>query len=335
MKRYSYPLVSIITPVYNAQKTLDKTLSSLYNQTYSPIEFVFVNDSSNDGSLQLLEKFEYQINNERLNDYCRIITHTENCGVATARNTGLNNSNGEYVYYVDADDEIESHAIEYLIHAALDNNSDIVGCNWYLKFNSNHRAMIQPKSTSGFEAIEKMAKGVLRWNLWLFLVKRSLYEEYNIRFLENKNMGEDMMVMFKLFYLANKIYMIDQCLYFYGQSNNESLTKVYSEKHKLEVSDNLNEINSYFNNSKYKKEWSVLSNYLKLNIKLPLLISNDVKNYEIWRNWFNESNSYIFRNEITSKRIKLLQYMALRGQDWYVKLHYYLIVKVVYGIIYK
>lgn len=333
--RNNSPLVSIIVPVYNAQSTLDITLNSLFNQTYSPIEFIFINDKSTDRSLNILENFHVRIKNNRPDYNCKIISHSLNLGVASARNTGLNNSNGEYIYYVDADDEIDFSAIESLVNAALKYNAEIVGCNWYLKFKNNTKIMNQPDIKTGNEAIEKMAKGAFRWNLWLFLVKKSLYDDYNIRFIHGYNMGEDMMVMFKLFSLTNNIYMLKKALYYYGQSNTESLTKVYSERHKQEVFYNLNELNLYFNNSNYKLEWSILVNYLKLNIKLPLLISNKISNYDLWRNWFLESNDYIFKNNFSSKRIKLLQYMTLNGHNWFVKLHYYLIIKVVYGIIYK
>jgi len=326
-------LVSIIIPVYNAENLLDQCLNSLRRQTYPLLEIIFINDSSLDNSREVLSQFQLDMNHS--GKIVHIINHEINKGVAAARNSGLKIATGEYIYFLDADDYLASECIECLLDEAVKKQADIVGCNWTLQFNKNGRAMIQPSVANSSQAFEFMCKGVMRWNLWLFFVKRELYVKFNIWFLPGENMGEDMLVMFKLIFHASRISMINKALYFYVQGNNESLTKTYSSKHRQEVTSNLFELDNYFKNIDDNFNWNILVNYLKLNIKLPLLISSYTPQYKEWRSWFIEANSYCLGNDLISKRIKLLQFMASKKQYWFIKLHYYLVIKLIYGVIYR
>lgn len=329
------PIVSIIIPVYNAADLLYKCLNSLKEQTYNFLEIVFIDDCSLDNSNDLLIQFKEELCFLKPDFKVKIFKHDINRGVAAARNTGLEEVTGEYIYYVDADDYLANDAIELLVNMAIETGADIVGANWILQFEHNGRVMVQPKPQSPMEAIVYMAKGILRWNLWLFMIKKDLYDDHNIRFIPGKNMGEDMMVIFKLLLHAKSISMIEKPIYYYSKSNNESLTKIYSKKHKEEVEINLKELNKYFTSEKGFNDWNNLFNYLKLNIKLPLIISNSIQQYQEWSSWFPEANSYSLKNDLISTRIKILQYMASKRQFWFVRLHYYLVIKIVYGIIYK
>lgn len=328
------PLVSLIVPVYNAALFLSKSLDSILSQTYEYVEVIFVNDCSTDNSEQILLAYKAKIELSKPNYIVKILNHTSNKGVATARNTALDNANGDYLYYLDADDYLSRNTIELLVNEAEFSKVDIVGCSWVLQFESSGRVMHQPIVSSPNQALEYMCKGVMRWNLWLFLVKRELYVKSDVRFVDGQNMGEDMMVMFKLISKARSISILKSPLYFYFQANSDSLTKVYSSLHKKEVGLNLSYLDKYCG-SLPNIDWTSLFNYLKLNIKLPLLISSKSENYKEWASWFPESTSYCLKNDKISKRIKVLQYMASRGQFWFVKLHYYLVVKFIYGVIYK
>lgn len=328
-------VVSIIIPVYNAAKYLSQCVSTLEEQSHPYIELIFVNDCSTDNSLEILEDFRSHLEKSRPSFQIHIISHAQNMGVAAARNTGLKKASGIYIYYVDADDYLMSNAVELLVKEAERTKADVVGCNWVLQYQKNGRVMHQPTVDSGKMAIEYMSKGIMRWNLWLFLVRREIYTKYNICFIPGENMGEDMMVMFKIMYSIDRVSMIDTPLYYYNQANSASLTKVYSSKHKQEVTANLREIENFI----LQNQKNILAieqlNYLKLNIKLPLLISSNNSHYKEWKEWFQEANSYITSNNLISKRIKYLQIMAFRDQYWFLWLHYNIVIKFIYGIIYR
>ncbi|WP_118195442.1 glycosyltransferase family 2 protein [Albibacterium indicum] len=330
----STPLVSIIVPVYNAEETLHSTLASLKAQTYKRLELIFVDDCSTDGSSIILNKFLSEYDKGQFFGI-QLVRHFENSGVATARNTGLDQAQGDYIYFVDADDWIEPNTVELLVEEAVQSMADIVGFNWFLSFKENEREMRQPEFSSAQEAVEWMMMGKMRWNLWLFFVKRSLYEDHAVRFLEGMNMGEDMLVMIKLFVYARKVHHVDSALYHYGRSNSDSLTNVYSSRHIEEVTQNVRELEAFLSDSKFGVESKSLINDLKLNIKLPLLISDKKAQYRRWASWFPEVNHLATANKGLSWRIRVLQWAAASKNYWLIRLHYHLIIRMVYGVIYK
>ncbi|WP_156308033.1 glycosyltransferase family 2 protein [Sphingobacterium endophyticum] len=323
-------LVSIIVPVYNAEKTLYICLDSLEEQTYKDLQIIFVNDSSTDNSLNVLNQFK-----ERTSYQVEIISHERNRGVAAARNTGLDRAQGDYIYFVDADDAIDKNTIAESLKLATSENLDIVGFSWYLTFEKNERKMHQPSFDSPFDAIEKMMRGTMRWNLWLFLFKSSIFQNYGIRFIEGKNMGEDLMVAIKLFCNSEKVGYLDRHFYHYGQSNASSLTKTYSDSHIEQVTANVNEVEKFLKSSIFSNKIGNLMNYLKLNIKLPLLISEKTTQYTKWLNWFPEANSFVMENKTLPLRTRLLQLAAVKKQFWLVKLYNKVVLRLVYGVLYK
>lgn len=330
---HAEPLVSIIIPVYNAEHSIRRTFESLIKQQYAQIELVVIDDCSTDNTLKLIQYFKPEA--ESIGWTLKIISHTQNIGVATARNTGLDHAKGEYLYYVDADDYIESNAIRLLIDLANTSQADIVGCNWFLSFEENERTMNQPGFKNAKEALDKITAGTMRWNLWLFLVRRSLYEKHQFRFLPRMNMGEDLMMMFKLFTKASKVAYLDKPLYHYSQSNSESLTKVYSEQHVQEVTANLEEIENHLKTQQHDQITSDQLHFLKLNIKLPMLISDQVTQYHRWLNWFPESNHMIMANKALPFRTRIIQWLALKEQFWALKIYYQIVIKFIYGKLYK
>lgn len=325
--------ISVIVPVYNALTTLPCCLKSLDRQTYRKLELLFVDDCSTDESLRIL--LSYAAQQLDRNFTVRVLRHEENRGVAAARNTALEHATGDYIYYVDADDFIEPDTLERLVNEAESNDWDIVGHEWYLTFVSSERYMKQPAYTTSGEALRNMMCGTMRWNLWLFLVRRSLYMENNIRFIKGMNMGEDMMVMMKLFVCAKKAGMLHHPFYHYRQSNTSSLTKIYSQEHIEQVACNVYEVEKYIKSSLYADALSACVPFLKLNIKLPLLITDDSSHYEQWLGCFPEADRYILYNKRLPLRTRLLQWMAAKRCFWGVRLYYRVVFKLVYGIIYK
>ena len=110
------PLVSVIIPAYNAGKYIESAVKSVFNQSYNNIELVVVNDGSTDNTLDILSQFSS----------IKIIS-TPNKGVSHARNTGIDVSKGEYIFFLDADDELEYNAIAILLQICKKNNADICG----------------------------------------------------------------------------------------------------------------------------------------------------------------------------------------------------------------
>lgn len=331
---HSLPLVSIITPVYNAQETLQRTLASLAGQTYGNIELIWINDASTDRSLAMLEVFATAIEAQE-GFKVKLISHTRNQGVSHARNTGLNNATGDFILYVDADDSLEASAVECCVKDALASGADIVYFHWYLSFHTNQRIMRQPFCASPLEAIQATLAGRMRWNLWLFMVRRSVYEDHSIRFIPEANMGEDLLVTIKLLVHAATISCLDHVLYHYRQDTSSSMSRTITTKHMREVETNLREVEHYLLASTYANSIGHGIDFLKLNIKLPLLVTGLKSDYIRWTQWFKSSDPYILKNHSASMHSRLLQWLAFRRQYWAIRIYHVLVLRFIYGIIYK
>lgn len=317
--------------MYNVAGLIEPCVKSLCRQTYKDIELVFINDCSKDNTIQVLNDLLAKHNSSNLE--CKIISHDVNKGVAAARNSGLDAATGDYIYSVDADDYIETDTIESLVKEAEDGDKDIVSCEWLLEFNTNARHMAQPEFKTGEDLFRQMCYGKARWNLWLFLVKRSLFEDNHIRFVPGVNMGEDMMAMLKLSLLAGKASVIHRPLYHYIQTNAAAISKDIRPSIP-QIKANVTEVEEFvsrFFGSRFNSELL----QLKLSLKLPLLISSDTCSYKQWYDWWPEANDHVWENPSVSVRTKFIQWIASKRLYAILKLYYWCIIKLVYGIIYR
>lgn len=222
--------VSIILPVYNVEKYLDKCLKSLTNQTLMNIEIIVVNDGSTDKSQDIIDDYK--------NKYPNMIKafYLEHKGVANARNYALNYVSGEYIGFVDSDDYISKEMYEKLYDKAKHENAPIVCCNFYRVSKDKHI-----KIAFGNENINKdevFNKNIYESNLlfeefpyvWNKIFKTDLIKQNRIDFDLNLRIYEDMFFTYKAFSKAEKISHIDEFLYFYRILRKGSLTNKFTEK---------------------------------------------------------------------------------------------------------
>ena len=323
---------SIIMPVYNAEKVLPVSLESIRAQRFRDFELIFVEDGSSDGTVGVIEEFAASA------DFpCHIVSQPRNMGVSAARNRGLAAACGEYLSFVDADDSIEPGALEEASQAidATGGLVDILGWDWTLGFEKNGRVMRQADYDTPLQALKNLMGGTMRWNLWLYIVRRELLLDHGIRFIDGANMGEDMMVMLKAFSKAEKVVQLHRPLYRYNALSETSLSRQFSPERRREISENLEEALKAIASSSYATALEPYGNYLKLFLKLPLLISADRADYETWYGWFPEANGAAMSNPALPLRTRLLQGMAARRCWTGVKMYYLLVYKFVYGIIYR
>lgn len=311
---------SVIMPVYNAGRTIEQSLRSIAAQSFRDFELVVVDDGSTDGSMEIVESYADKTN-------CRIVRKERNGGVAAARNLGLESAKGDYVCFVDADDILEENALSVL--EAID--SDIIGWDWTLGFGKNGRYMRQRDYSSPLEALRNLCGGTMRWNLWLFCFRRSFIQDNSIRFIPGADMGEDMMFTLTSFGLSSTVTQVHRSLYRYNALSETSLSRSFSSERRAQIDMNLSRALGNLE-GKVPQEWG---NYLKLFIKLPLLISGERKNYELWTNWMPEANGYATLNRDLPARTRWLQKMASKGNWTAVKLYYKVVYRFVYGVIFR
>lgn len=323
--------VSAIIPVYNVGKFIERCVRSLMEQTIDNVEYIFVDDASPDNSIQILQKVLADYPNRR--DNVRILTHAENKGLPAARNTGLAVAQGKYIFHCDSDDFIEPDMLEQLYGKAIECDADIVWCDWYLTFENSERYMTQPAYDTPLEALKAMLSGVMKYNVWNKLVRRSIYVENKIEFPAGYGMGEDMTIML-LFAYAERISYLPHAFYHYVKLNTNAFSQTYSKRHLQELQHNVatitDKLETLFGNT-LEQEIS----FLKLEAKFPFLFSNDRKKRKLWQEWYPEANRFILQNHNISMRSRLMQWCAWKNLNFIVSIYRWLLNRIVYGIIYN
>ncbi|BEH91603.1 glycosyl transferase [Turicibacter faecis] len=206
--------VSVILPVYNSEKTIEKTINSVLNQSYQNFELIIINDGSTDNTDIICSSY--------INDSKVRYIYNKNQGVSKSRNIGLDLAEGEYICFIDSDDLYEKNYLNEMIKRITDNNCDWDICGYQCFESSNKNFSIE----KGFITEEKnvviefLQSKLLFNQLWNKIYKNKIIQENYIRFEENLNLGED--AIFNINYLkyCNKIECFNLCLYKYRITNN-------------------------------------------------------------------------------------------------------------------
>lgn len=202
-------MISIIIPVYNAERFLDRCLGSVLGQTYEDIEVIAVNDGSKDGSLAVLKA--YAERDGRIH-----IVDQENAGVATARNVGLSNATGEYILFVDADDWIEQDMAASLL-SLLEGTpeADIAVCAGDAAEHPGETLRVADPNTEIWDS-ERQKKEFLTHQrlqgmLWNKLIRASLFQ--GLAFDPTVGYGEDAQIMWKVLARCQNMVLTNQIYY--------------------------------------------------------------------------------------------------------------------------
>lgn len=202
------PLISVIIPAYNAEDTIWRACYSVMLQTYPNVELVVVNDGSTDGTWQILQEFELAHGNVQCIDQ-------KNGGVSKARNVGMEYAKGEYIAFLDADDEMTPGCLARLYGVAVENDCDIVAGNYnrfYPDGSIKGKAYTFEKPLSiweGKEALEHSLRDYpATYSVWGKLYRRTAVE--NVRFVEGKRIHEDTFFLFQLFLNQPKMAVLDE-----------------------------------------------------------------------------------------------------------------------------
>ena len=242
------PLVSVIIPVYNVESYLKECLDSVVNQSYKNLEIILVDDGSNDGSGAICD--DYASGDERIK-----VIHKKNGGVSEARNLGIKESRGEYITFVDADDFIDSKAMENLVTNSKKYKTDITIGDRIIRhtngYTINHSAENIPrlKSFSINNTNEKMMFELLAHinSVWGKLYKKDFIIKNNIIFPTDIKIGEDFEFLAKAYLNAKNMVYIKDVVYYYRQdfSNDYSATGNVGLSKALDFGHALKNVNKY------------------------------------------------------------------------------------------
>lgn len=219
--------ISIIVPVYNVERYLDRCIKSILNQTFKNFELILVDDGSPDGCGKICDNYA------RIDSRIRVI-HKENGGLSSARNAGLDIARGKYIGFVDSDDYIHERMYEILLKEAENNSSDIVICKFKevfdnIKIDEEINENIDIYNFNNVEALGQLYGSnaidfVVSWNK---IYDKRIFESE--RYKEGK-LNEDEFIIHKLLYKSNRVTFISKELYYYFQRNDSIMQSKFNIK---------------------------------------------------------------------------------------------------------
>lgn len=301
-------MISIIIPVYNISDYLDRCISSVLKQSYKNLEIILVDDGSTDNSGEICDNYKKE--DKRIK-----VIHKENGGVSSARNTGLENANGEYVAFIDGDDYIEEDYFKILIDNIKKYNCDISCCN-LVTVETNGKRNKEFNASKIYDA-----KYIIENYFFNNFIKTIMYGPYNklykreiignIRF-KNYKYAEDVLFVFEVLMNTKKVYYDQYDGYYYMHRENSAMKSNFT-MNKFDYVDAAREIKSIclLNNLNIIEDvckWEY--HHTLVTIRQALLNRNKVDNMERINN---------------EKRILRKNKKYLKGEKIIRKIDYYII----------
>lgn len=232
-------LVSVVLPIYNVEKYLDRCIESVVGQTYRNLEIILVDDGSPDGCPEKCE--DWAKRDKRIK-----VIHKENAGLGYARNTGIENASGEYICFFDSDDYIAADTIEKTYRAAKENYADVVifGFSTVDKYGKVGNTIV-PETESlkyvGEEVQKLFLPDLISWNpdngratnlrmsAWTALYSMKLIRESGWKFVSERDIiSEDVYSLLDLYHSVKTAVVVPEAFYFYCE-NETSLTHSYKK----------------------------------------------------------------------------------------------------------
>lgn len=268
-------MVSIIIPLYNVENYVIDSLKSAFAQTYSDIDFLLVDDCSTDHTMQIVE--EYVLNHPR-REAVRIIHHDKNLGLSAARNTGLEKACGEYVYFMDSDDEITEDCIENFYQAISDSGADWVMGNIELQgASSQHIKKVLERQIEGEEIFLSYLNQEWLEAACNKLLRRTFLIENELTFVSGL-LHEDVLWSYHLAKVSKKVKFIQNKGYIY-KVREGSITSTKVKKRVESFAFILSKLYPDYSVTPFKKEFSVFFSSLQFVASL-LIISSAVPGME-------------------------------------------------------
>ena len=251
-------LISVLIPIYNGEKHINKCIESIINQTYKNIEIICINDGSSDNTKEILENFQKK--DKRIK-----IINKKNSGYGSSLNLGIEKAKGNYIAIIESDDNIKNTMFETLLNKMEENDVDIVKANFYKVSNTTK------KNTSKY-FINKITNInlfpqmlLIQPSIWSAIYKKEFLTKNNIKFKETKGASyQDASFHFKTMVLAKNILLLDEPLYYYTTNNANS--SINSKNKAFAIFNEIEEINNLIKDKNINKNLLTIKNIFEYKI---------------------------------------------------------------------
>jgi glycosyltransferase involved in cell wall biosynthesis len=275
--------LSFIIPCYNAAATVQRTISSVINQCIEDYEVVVVNDGSKDNTLDVLRNIASEYPNI-------IVVDKPNGGVSSARNVGLNNSNGDYIFFLDADDELDPLFYKE-IYSVLNENKDLYVFSFDSEKSDGSKRHYRNKIKG--DLLQSYLSGIIHMHICAMLIKHDIIINNHILFDENTFYSEDIEFMIKCMLYANNYHYIDKELFHYKYNENSAMNvQTYSLKRLTSIYAQERIYNLLRDKPQYLNSVRVFFD-LDLILNTRMYLSHPHEDEGIWQTLLNYNRKYL------------------------------------------
>ena len=317
--------LSVIIPIYKAEKYIQRCAEALFQQTLEDIEYVFIDDASPDESVSILkcvlDKYPHR------KSQTKILSNPINMGVSYGRNRGLDVCTGSYVSFCDADDVVEKDAYEQMLKIAISQKAEVVSCGVCLERNGDKEVLLYRDDYSSVLSKNKSLKeieGVLYSSLWNRIMAVDLFKKNNIRFNNNVRMWEDLYAFFLVRYYSKSSAILNKPLYHYIINDGSMISDNVSAKYdsQMECAKSL----EIFLSNKEDKSYDKVLAFIKFHSKALMFDSGNIHQ---WRRTFPETHKYLFSFMEFYGLARIIRYLLVivGGQLGWKLLSLYTVIK--------
>ena len=328
--------VSIIVPIYNAGKYIERGIRSLFEQTLDNIEYIFVDDCTPDNSIdivhQVMTQYPHRI------PQVKIIHHETNQGEAATRNTGLMYATGTYIGWMDNDDWVDQEMFDTMYKMAETSKSDIVWCDFYTCYSDEEKGWKLTRQVcdeDNIVLVRGLLCGKLHGYLWYSIAKRHLYVEHKISFAPGVNLMEDKIGSIKLRYYAQKCTYLPRAFYYYNRMNMQAIT-LSSENFEKNLNAGLStmqSILSFLETNEKGIDFTKDAVLAKLAFKDYYFHSFSLQGYRVWKQVYPEVNQFYISKPTTPLKDKIIAWLIVN--DYWITLRLCIILRNFIKCVYK
>lgn len=220
--------ISVIIPIYNVEKYVERCILSIMNQTYTEsVECIVVNDCTPDNGMKIVERL---VADYKGTIQFKLFHHEHNKGIAAVRNTGLYAASGDYILYIDSDDYCEPDMLEKMYAKAMEGNADVVIADYWDTWPKKEIYMVQQMPGINENYAKYLFQGKISTSVWNKMIRRNVLVNNKLDSIEGINMGEDVLLIHRLFFLDFKVIHLSEAFYHYVHYNSTSYWGNISKK---------------------------------------------------------------------------------------------------------
>ena len=295
-------MISIIVPVYNSEKYLDRCIQSILGQTHKDLELLLVDDGSTDSSGSICDR--YAMEDARVR-----VFHKANGGASTARNLGLDEAQGDWIAFVDSDDWIDAEMYEEMLSAALRHSVDAVYCDMVMEDTDASKRLYYDNRYSDHQLMYDCLApiNVVYLSMCNKLMSRKVFDKHHIRAVVGANMWEDVELAVRVRYFMSSSHIINKGYYHYDVSNAMSTTHNRMVARFEGQVQRVQQIEAFF---RAQGEWHRYRHFvslLKLHTKSDLWRRDKLK----WAETFNEVKWSLHKFTHVHTKKDLLRYFLI------------------------